>query len=84
MPGSEERENFRQVVFARSYARDRLSAAVDAVHLYFGKSTSDMALKFKSWDSQQAGLTIETLPPVEEWRNWQVRILRRLYQEIKK
>lgn len=84
MPSSEERDNFKKVVFARSDARDKLFAAVDAVHLYFGKSTSDLALQFKSWDNQQAELTIEKLPAIDEWRNWQVKILRQLHEEIKK
>ena len=84
MPSSEERENFKKVVFARSDARDKLFAAVDAVHLYFSKSTSDIALQFKLWDNQQTSLTVEKLPPIDEWRNWQVRILRQLHEEIKK
>lgn len=81
---SEERENFKNVVFARSDAREKLFSSFDAMHLYFGKPTSDLALQFKSWDNQQAELTIEKLPAVDEWRNWQVKILRQLREEIKK
>lgn len=83
-PSSEERENFKRVVFARSDARDKLFSALDAMHLYFGKSSSELALQFKSWDNQQAALTVEKLPHVDEWRNWQVKILRQLHEEIKK
>ena len=83
-PSNEERENFKKVVFARSDARDKLFSALDSMHLYYGQSASELALQFKSWDVQQAHLTIDKLPSVDEWRNWQIKILRQLRKEIKK
>ncbi|MDO8282337.1 MAG: hypothetical protein Q7U10_06910 [Thermodesulfovibrionia bacterium] len=83
-PSSEERENFKRVVFARSDARDKLFSALDLMHLYYSQPASEMALQFKSWDAQQAELTVEKLPSVNEWRNWQIKILRQLHEEIRK
>lgn len=83
-PGLEQRDYFKKIVFERSDARDKLFSALDASHLYYSKKTSDIVIKFKDWDNQQAELTIDKLPDIKEWRKWQVDILRQLHEEIVK
>ncbi|MGZ3940267.1 MAG: hypothetical protein ACXVBK_15955 [Flavisolibacter sp.] len=83
-PSPEVRDIFKKVVFARSDARDKLFSALDSMHLYYSQPASELAVQFKSWDSQQASLTIDKLPSVDEWRNWQIKILRQLHKEINK
>jgi hypothetical protein len=83
-PSQEERENFKKIVFARSDARDKLFSALDSVLLYYDQPTSELVLQFKSWDDKQAYLTIDKLPSVDKWRDWQINILRQLHQEIQK
>lgn len=84
IPSSEEKENFKKVVFARSDAREKLFSALDSVSLYYSQPATELTLQFKSWDIQQASLANEKLPSVDEWRNWQIKILRQLREEIKK
>jgi hypothetical protein len=83
-PSVEERENFKKVVFNRSDARDKLFSALDSTLLYYDEPTSNLALQFKSWDNQQVSLTSNQLPSIDEWRNWQIKILRQIHKEIKK
>lgn len=79
---SEERENFKRTVFARSDARAKLFSSLDSAHLYYSDGTSALIASFQEWDRQQAILTIDKLPDSKEWRTWQIRILRQLRKEI--
>jgi hypothetical protein len=79
---NEEREYFAKIVVARTDARDKLFSAFDALHLYYGTDVSDLVIQFKSWDRQQAELTVDMLPLIDEWRTWQTKILRQLHKEI--
>lgn len=83
-PSPEQREYFKKVVFERADARDKLFSSLDSTHLYYSKTTSDAVVKFRDWDNEQAELTIEKLPDIKEWRNWQINILHQLREEIKK
>lgn len=83
-PSTEEKEYFDEALSARSDARDKLFSAFDSTHLYYSKATSELVLQFESWDNQQAVLTIEKLPSIGEWRNWQIRILRQLQKDLVK
>lgn len=83
-PSPEQREYFKKVVFERADARDKLFSSLDSAHLYYSKKTSDIVVKFRDWDNEQAELTIDKLPNIKEWRNWQVNILHQLHEEIEK
>lgn len=81
-PSAEEKELFTKVVYARNEARDKLFSSFDSAHLYYGDNTSALIGKFREWDIQQSTLTMDKLPDVQEWRTWQVTILRSLHKEI--
>jgi hypothetical protein len=84
VPIEEQRDYFKKVVFDRADARDKLFSSLDAAHLYYGKKTSDIVVKFRDWDTQQSELTIDKLPDIKEWRKWQIDILHQLHEEITK
>jgi hypothetical protein len=83
-PSPEQREYFKTIVFERADARDKLFSSLDSVHLYYSNKTSDLIVKFREWDNSQAELTVDKLPEIKEWRNWQIKILHKLREEIKK
>ncbi len=83
-PSKEQREYFKKCVIDRADSRDKLFSSLDSTHLYYSKKTSDMVVKFQEWDTQQSELTIERLPDIKEWRNWQIEILHQLRKEITK
>ena len=83
-PSAEEKEFFKRAVFERADARDKLFSSFDSTHLYYSKRITDLVVRFREWDDKQSELTIEKLPNIEEWRKWQVDILRQLHEEISK
>lgn len=83
-PPLQQREFFKKVVFDRADARDKLFASLDAAHLYYSRKSSELIVKFREWDDQQSELTVDKLPPIDEWRKWQIRILHRMNEEITK
>ncbi|WP_107797593.1 MULTISPECIES: hypothetical protein [Nitrosospira] len=83
-PSAEEKEYFKKTVSERAIARVKLFASLDSAYLYYGKDTSNLVIKFRDWDSKQSDLTIEKLPDINEWRRWQIDILRQLHKEIRK
>ena len=83
-PSTEQKEYFKRAVFERADARDKLFSSFDSTHLYFSKGMTDIVVRFREWDDKQSELTIENLPNIEEWRKWQIDILRQLHKEISK
>ncbi|MDZ4251611.1 MAG: hypothetical protein U1A72_03455 [Sulfuritalea sp.] len=83
-PTAEERDNFKRVVFERSNARDKLFSSLDSVHLYYSPKVSGIVVEFRAWDYRQSELTIDKLPDIKEWQQWQIDILRALREEIRK
>ncbi len=78
-----ERDNFKKIVSNRSIEKDKLFSALDSTVLYYDKPAAELVYQFKYWDVEQASLTIDKLPNVSQWREWQIKILQQLRQEIK-
>ena len=67
-PTEQEKELLKRYVLARDSAKDSLFIALDSLHLYFKKETSDLSLQFRDWDEQQSRKKIQNLPPIKDWQ----------------
>jgi hypothetical protein len=53
-PTENEVEQLKLYVASRNSARDELFSALDSLHLYFDKKTSDLSSSFRIWDEAQS------------------------------
>jgi hypothetical protein len=68
-------------VVQRNEARDALWASFARGQLYFTDQTCDIIRKFMEWDETQGSKTLADLPSIEEWRQWESRLLAQLKRD---
>lgn len=81
-PTESERENFFKVRDNRDSARVSLFAHLDSARLYYSDETSILIEDYQKWDDDQSTRTVDHMPTINEWRNWQNKILKKLHKEI--
>ena len=78
----EEELRRSKFIESRNESRDGLLGSLRSGKLYFSSKTCCTIEKFLKWDEAQSSLTLERLPPVEEWRKWQEEITDLLSNEL--
>lgn len=75
--GLSEAETERKISFVtqRNAARDGLYSALSRGRVYFSTETWGMISSFKTWDSMQGDKRLADLPEIEEWLEWEDRIM---------
>lgn len=81
-PTNHELEQLKKYVTARDTARDKLFSALDSLHLYFEKETSDLSSSFRAWDEQQSIKQTKDLPKTIEWQEKGREILLSIRREM--
>lgn len=78
--GLSEDETDRKTGFVtqRNDARDRLFSALSRGRVYFSGETWGIISSFKTWDSMQGNKRLAELPEIEEWLEWEDRIMTQL------
>jgi hypothetical protein len=74
-PSENEVEQLKLYVSSRNAARDELFSALDSLHLYFDKETSDLSSSFRIWDEEQSNKLTKDLPNIKEWQDKERNIL---------
>lgn len=80
----EQRQLKNSFVIARNADRDALLEALCATRLYFSEQVYATIKEFIRWDDLASIKTLEGLPSVSEWREWEEKIVLALQREISK
>lgn len=75
---AERRDGF---VEERNEARDALMDLCARGQLYFSQAACDLISDFVAWDEAQTAKTLADLPPLQEWRSWENKILSQLRRD---
>ncbi|WP_161555708.1 hypothetical protein [Mangrovicoccus ximenensis] len=79
-----EAETARKLGFVadRNAARDELLDLCARAQLYFGEAALREIAGFAAWDESQAAKQLDDLPPIEEWRTWERRVLGAMRRDL--
>ena len=80
----EQRQLKNSFVSARNANRDNLLEALCASRLYFSEQVYETIKEFINWDDLAAVKTLDSLPRVSEWREWEEKVVLALQREISK
>ncbi|HKK36716.1 MAG TPA: hypothetical protein VJ994_10530 [Paracoccaceae bacterium] len=79
---AEERELKSSFVLQRNETRDALVASLCRCRFYFSEKAWHELDEFMDWDESQASKRLDELPPLEDWRRREERIVRCLKREL--
>jgi hypothetical protein len=78
-----EEESARKADFVarRTQARDALLESFARGQLYFTEAACGTISAFRKWDDAQATKSLDNLPDIEEWCQWEAKVLAQLKRD---